>query len=146
MLPYSNQQISTTFGGPIQRDRFHFFASFEYEREPQTFTYTTPYPKFNGSLTGTRKEYKQLGRVDYQFSPQNRLSVRVSRYDNRIPYDSRYTGGSDRTTASAIGTNRRSEQALGTWTQVLSNRAVNEVKGGHSMFHWNQAFSGHNGV
>jgi hypothetical protein len=138
VLPYSNQQISTTFGGPIQRDRFHFFASFEYEREPQTFTYTTPYPKFNGSLTGTRKEYKQLGRVDYQFSPQNRLSVRVSRYDNRIPYDSRYTGGSDRTMASAIGTNRRSEQALATWTQVLSNRAVNEIKGGHSMFHWNQ--------
>jgi len=138
VLPYSNQQISTTFGGPIRKDRFHFFGSFEYEREPQTFTYTTPYPKFNGSLIGTRKEYKQLGRVDYQFSPQNRLSVRLSRYDNRIPYDSRYTGGSDRTMASAIGTNRRSEQVLATWTQVLGNRAVNEVKGGHSMFHWNQ--------
>ncbi|HEX2462266.1 MAG TPA: carboxypeptidase-like regulatory domain-containing protein, partial [Vicinamibacterales bacterium] len=67
VLPYSNQQLSTTFGGPIQRDRFHFFASFEYEREPQTFVYNTPYPKFNGELTGTRKEYKQLGRVDYQF-------------------------------------------------------------------------------
>ena len=138
VLPYSNQQISTTFGGPIQRDRFHFFGSFEYEREPQTFSYTTPYPKFNESLTGTRTEYKQLGRVDYQFSPQNRLSVRISRYDNRIPYDPRYTGGSDRTPASAIGTNRRSEQVQGTWTQVLSNRAVNEIKGGHSMFHWNQ--------
>jgi Carboxypeptidase regulatory-like domain len=32
VLPYSNQQLSTTFGGPIQRDRFHFFGSFEYER------------------------------------------------------------------------------------------------------------------
>ena len=137
-LPYSNQQISTTFGGPIQRDRFHFFASFEYEREPQTYVYNTPYPKFNGELTGTRKEYKQLGRVDYQFSPQNRLAVRLSRYDNRIPYDSRYTGGSDRTMASAIGTNRRSEQAQATWTQVLGSSMVNEVKGGHSMFHWNQ--------
>ena len=138
VLPYSNQQISTTFGGPIQRDRFHFFASFEYEREPQTFVYNTPYPKFNGQLTGTRKEYKQLGRVDYQFSPQNRLAIRLSRYDNRIPYDSRYTGGSASTMASAIGTNRRSEQVQGTWTQVLGNSAVNEVKGGHSMFHWNQ--------
>jgi hypothetical protein len=138
VLPYSNQQLSTTFGGPIQRDRFHFFASFEYEREPSTFVYNTPYPKFNGELTGTRKEYKQLGRVDYQFSPQNRLAIRLSRYDNRIPYDSRYTGGSDRTMASAIGTNRRSEQVQGTWTQVLGNSSVNEVKGGHSMFHWNQ--------
>ena len=138
VLPYSNQQISTTFGGPIQRDRFHFFASYEYEREPQTFTYTTPYPKFNTSLTGTRKEYKSLARVDYQFSPAKRLSVRGSRYDNRVPYDSRYTGGSDRTPASAIGTNRRSEQVQATFTQVLGSRGVNEVKGGHSMFHWNQ--------
>src|SRR5688572_25364021 len=138
VLPYSNQQLSTTFGGPIQRDRFHFFASYEYEREPQTFTYTTPYPKFNTSLTGTRKEYKSLGRVDYQFSPAKRLSVRGSRYDNRVPYDSRYTGGSDRTPASAIGTNRRSEQVQATFTQVLGARGVNEIKGGHSMFHWNQ--------
>jgi hypothetical protein len=138
VLPYSNQQISGTFGGPIQRDRFHFFGSYEYEREPQTFSYTTPYPKFNTSLIGTRKEYKSLGRLDYQFSTRNRLSVRLSRYDNRVPYDPRYTGGSDRTTASAIGTNRRSEQVQATFTQVLGNQAVNEIKGGHSMFHWNQ--------
>jgi hypothetical protein len=138
VLPYSNQQLSATFGGPIKRDRFHFFGSYEYEREPQTFTYTTPYPKFNESLTGTRTEFKELVRVDYQFSPGTRLSFRGSRYDNRVPYDPRYTGGSDKTVASAIGTNRRSEQLQLAFTQVLGNRAVNEVKGGHSMFHWNQ--------
>jgi hypothetical protein len=138
VLPYSDQQVAVTFGGPIRLDRFHFFGSYEYEREPQTFAYTTPYPKFNVSLTGTRKEYKSLGRLDYQFSPQNRLSLRLSRFDNRVPYDPRYTGGSDRTAASAIGTNRRSEQVQLAWTQVLGNSSVNEVKGGHSMFHWNQ--------
>jgi hypothetical protein len=138
VLPYSDQQVAVTFGGPIRLDRFHFFGSYEYEREPQTYVYTTPYPKFNTSLTGNRKEFKTLGRIDYQFSSLNRLSVRLSRFDNRVPYDSRYTGGSDRTAASAIGTNRRSEQVLATWTQVLGSRGVNEVKGGHSMFHWNQ--------
>jgi hypothetical protein len=138
VLPYSDQQVAFTFGGPIRRDRFHFFGSYEYEREPQTFVYSTPYPKFNTSLTGTRKEFKSLGRLDYQISTGNRLSVRLSRFDNRVPYDPRYTGGSDRTAASAIGTNRRSEQVQLSWTQVLGNQAVNEVKGGHSMFHWNQ--------
>ena len=34
VLPYSNQQFSTTYGGPIIQDRFHYFANFEYEREP----------------------------------------------------------------------------------------------------------------
>src|SRR5215510_11737040 len=53
VLPYSDQQLSLTFGGPIVKDRFHYFGGFEYEREPQTYVYTTPYPHFNGSLTGT---------------------------------------------------------------------------------------------
>ena len=38
-LPYSNQQIAWTFGGPIRKDRIHFFGTFEYEREPTTFSY-----------------------------------------------------------------------------------------------------------
>ncbi len=138
VLPYQDQQISTTFGGPIKKDRIHYFASYEYEREPQTYVYATPYPKFNGTLTGARRQDTEAGRFDFQFSPKTRLSLRGNRYDNRIPYDSRYTGGSDRTPASAIGTNRRSEQEFATFTQVLNSRMVNEIKGGHSLFHWNQ--------
>src|SRR5262245_1099723 len=138
VLPYQDQQISTTFGGPIKRDRIHYFLSYEYEREPQTYVYATPYPKFNGTLTGTRRQDTEMGRFDFQFSPRTRLSIRGNRYDNRIPYDPRYTGVSDRTPASAIGTNRRSEQEYATFTQVLGSNMVNEIKGGHSLFHWNQ--------
>jgi len=47
VLPYSNQQVSTTFGGPIRRDRVHFFGAYEYEREPKTYTFTSQYPSFN---------------------------------------------------------------------------------------------------
>ena len=138
VIPYSDQQLSATYGGPIMRDKFHYFGSFEYEREPQTYIYNTPYPYFNGTLTGTRDEKKGLGRLDYQFSPQARLSVRGSRYDNMLPYDPRYTGGATRTMASAIGTHRRSEQLLLTFTQVIGSRATNVVKAGHDLFHWNQ--------
>ena len=38
VLPYSNQQVSGTFGGPVVKDRIHFFGSYEFEREPKTFT------------------------------------------------------------------------------------------------------------
>src|SRR5262249_24796147 len=138
VLPYQDQQISTTFGGPIIKDRIHYFLSYEYEREPQTYVYNTPYPKFNGTLTGARRQDTEMGRFDFQFSPKTRLSLRGNRYGNRIPYDSRYTGGADKTPSGAIGTNRRSEQECGTLTQVLGSQMVNEIKGGHSLFHWNQ--------
>ncbi len=138
VLPYSDQQLSATFGGPIRRDRMHFFVSYEYEREPQSYVYTTPYPKFNQTLTGDRRQDTWLGRFDLQFSTSKRLTVRGNRYDNRIPYDPRYTGGSDRTPSSAIGTNRRAEQAFADFTQVIGSSMVNQIKAGHSLFHWNQ--------
>ena len=36
MLPYSDQQIGGTLGGPIVMDKMHYFASYEYERQPST--------------------------------------------------------------------------------------------------------------
>ena len=45
VLPYSNQQTSVTFGGPIIRDRLHFFGAYEYEREPKTFVYDDAVPR-----------------------------------------------------------------------------------------------------
>src|SRR5918993_5519186 len=57
VLPYSNQQLSGTFGGPIRRDRMHFFGNYEFEREPQTVTFNSPYPSFNVDLLGTRTQH-----------------------------------------------------------------------------------------
>ena len=42
VLPYKDQQVSGTFGGPIVKDRIHFFGNWEYERNPQTFTFGGP--------------------------------------------------------------------------------------------------------
>jgi hypothetical protein len=33
VIPYSDQQLSGTFGGPIRKDRIHYFGSYDYERE-----------------------------------------------------------------------------------------------------------------
>ena len=47
--PISNQRYSTVVGGPLLRDRLHFFANYEYERQPRTNIWRTPYPAFNVS-------------------------------------------------------------------------------------------------
>lgn len=139
VLPYSDQQFSVTFGGPIRRDRVHFFGNYEYEREPQTFTYTTPYPRFNFDQTGTRREHTGGGRVDVQFSPRTRLAVRANGWSNHFPYGagSGALSSATQTPAAAIRTIREMQEVHGTLTQVLSNRALNELKVGFASYGWN---------
>jgi hypothetical protein len=130
VLPYSNQQVSGTFGGPIARNRVHFFGSYEYERGPKTFTYNSPYSSFNVEQQFPSRVHKVLGRLDYQFTPQTRLSVRGSGYDTLF-----YNAGANTSTThpSAGGTRGRvATQYFGTLTQVLSNRTVNEIKAGRT--------------
>src|SRR3989449_10853089 len=58
VLPYSNQQLSGTFGGPIVKDRVHFFGSYEYEHEPKTYSYNGPYPSFNVDVKFPSRAHK----------------------------------------------------------------------------------------
>ena len=126
VLPYSNQQVSTTFGGPIRRDRVHFFGSYGYGREPKTYTFNSPYPAFNIDQEFPTQSHTLLGRLDYQFTPQTRLAVRVSYSNNEF-----YAGGGATSHPSAGGLRKReTPQYHGTLTQVLSSRSVNEIRAG----------------
>jgi hypothetical protein len=138
VLPYSDQQYSGTWGGPIIKDRLHYFANYEYERQPQTFTYSSPYPAFNFDQTGTYTEKKGGVHLDYQASPQTRLSIRLNGFGSFNPYDPRYTGGAIRHPSDAIQTARHSNDYLATLTQVLSNRSLNEIRAGYAGFYWIQ--------
>lgn len=138
VLPYSDQQVSATFGGPIRKDRIHFFANYEYEREPQTFAYTPPFARLASEVTGTRREHKAGGKVDVQFSPQRRLAVRATTWNHWIPYDPRTSGGADKTEAAATSLERGMGQLLATLTQVIGNRGVNELKGGYAGYNWDE--------
>lgn len=130
VLPYSNQQVSTTFGGPIRRDRIHFFVNYEFEREPRTITFDSPYPAFNIDVPKTRKQYTGGVKTDFQFSSQTRLGIRWSRYDQTY-----YSDGGSTIHPSNLQLERRyTDQFLGTLTQVIGNRAVNTIKGGFSYF------------
>jgi len=134
VLPYSNQQIGGTFGGPIVRDKLHYFGSYEYEREPGTIV-TSPTQLPGQTFTNSFKTTQQsvLGRVDDQLSAGNRVSARVSRWD----WDNPFILGAGQHPSQASIQNKLSRDVLGTWSTVFGGgRVVQEVKGGYAAFNW----------
>lgn len=138
VLPYANQQVSGTYGGPLRKDRVHFFGNYEYEREALAFAYTSIYPRFNiPDIQSARQEHKGGGRVDIQGgSGATRLSLRGNEYRLTLPFDPRSTGGATVHPSRGARTERASHQAFATLTQVLSSTLVHELKGGFSRFHF----------
>lgn len=136
VLPYSNQQLSVTFGGPIRRDRIHYFLNYEYERSPYTRPYTTPYPAFNINLQGTYTEKKGGGRVDIQFSPKTHFTYRQNLVRSWDPYDARWAGGSTIHPSSPSSVPKTSNDVTARLTRVLNASAVNEVAYSWGRYWW----------
>lgn len=69
------------------RDKLHYFASYEYEREPNTIV-TSPTQLPGQTFTNAARVTQQslLGRVDDQLSANNRLSVRLSQWNWDSPF------------------------------------------------------------
>ena len=129
--PIKNQQYSFTIGGPIVKDKLQYFGNYEHERQPQTAIFNTPYPKFNIDIDGKDTQDKAGLRLDYQLSPKARIMGKLSRGVWNQPM----VPGNTQSYPSAVGTNREyNDERLLDFTQVLSNKAVNEIKGGEAVF------------
>jgi len=91
VLPYSNQQFSTTVGGPIIRDRLHFFGAYEFEHEPRTFNSNVQgaYAFLNREVVYPKKQHTATQRIDWQLTPQTRVIGRATQFHTDF-----YNGGS----------------------------------------------------
>jgi hypothetical protein len=126
VVPIDNQQLAFTFGGPILRDRLHFFGHYQYERQPKTSVWNTPYPSFNVELRGNETIKMGGGRIDYQLSQNTRLMGKITDSERWQPF----TDGNNMHPAATGSTAETNREYLGQLTTVLSNSAVNEVKVG----------------
>ncbi len=124
-VPISNQQYAGSAGGPIMRDRLHYFGFYEYEREPRTSIWNTPFPRFNISLQGIRSKKLGGARLDYQVSPQMRLMLKGNLTHAWDPFGPGSNNNHPANTASTGETQNTTQAQL---TQVLSNRALNEIR------------------
>jgi hypothetical protein len=143
VVPGSEQQYSTAVGGPIVRDRLHFFGHYEYDREPRTSIANTPWPAFNISLSGTNTTNMGTGRLDYQLSQQNRVMVK----GNIAKFESPFGELGSNHPASVGASDNKTTNLQVQLTQILGSRALNEVKTGYAGYTFSErnltTWSGH---
>jgi hypothetical protein len=131
VLPYSNQQAGGAFGGPVVKDKIHYFVSYEYERQPATI-FSQP-PELGGASFTTSSIARQnsyLGRGDWQLSARNNLTVRASHWDFNNPFS--LDGVTNPSRAGNLSQNDTA--VVATWSQVISNTRVSEVRVGYLQF------------
>jgi hypothetical protein len=134
VLPYSNQQIGGAVGGPIVKDKIHYFASYERENEPNTILTSPPsLPGQSFSFDTKLVQNSFLGRGDWQVNPANHVSARGSYWDWDNPFTQ--VSGTEHPSQAAART-RQAINVGGTWAQVLNDHMLQEVRLGYSHFEW----------
>ena len=86
---YRRHQFGGSVGGPIRRDRMHFFGAFERTAIDQFFTVKTGLPQYDSKLEGTFPQSSRtnlyLGRVDWQINNSQNLFARYAGETEFLP-------------------------------------------------------------
>ena len=135
VLPYSNQQIGGAIGGPIIRDKLHYFLSYERENEPNTILSVAAVPARPELFIRHQAGAEQLPRP-------RRLAARLRRTTSRrAGRTGTGTTRSRRWRAPSIRRRRpraraRRSTSATTWANVVSDKVLQEVRVGYSHFDW----------
>jgi outer membrane receptor protein involved in Fe transport len=124
---YRRYQYGGTVGGPIVRDKTHYFFAYEGTDENQFFTVNARglWPQYEGTFKSAQERWTYNVKVNHQFSSTENFFVRYGAEDEYRPIIT--TGG--RTTPSAsfdFAVPRRS--AVVGHSSVLSDRMLNDVR------------------
>lgn len=133
-IDYANRQGAFAIGGPLVKDRAHFFGYYDREYEPNVVTFTTPYPRFNMEQPGTIRDWNTGVRLDHQVGAQKHLMLRGNMWEKNTP--NTFQSSNTAHPSGQGGRRERADSLYLTFSQVLSNRALNEIKGGYASVFW----------
>ena len=132
---YRRNQFGGAFGGPIVKDKLHFFLAAERTKEDKFVTVNTGKPQFYSGLEGIFPipEYNNtyFAKADWQISGNQSLFVRFGGQQQDYTCDS--CGGTAAwNTGGGINQPRRSFALGHTW--VISSRVLNEFRAQYSFY------------
>ena len=134
VLPYANQQIGGAIGGPIVRDKLHYFLSYERENEPNTILSSpAALPGFNWSFDTKLVQNSFLGKGDWQIRQGDHFTTRWSYWDWGNPFTQ--VAGTEHP-SQAADRSRKAFNVSNTWANVISDTAIQEVRVSYSHFDW----------
>ncbi len=126
---YRRNQLGVALGGPIVKDKLHFFVAAERTKEDKFITVNTGKPQFYSSLEGTFPipEYDNtlFARGDLQINQQQNAFVRLALEGADYTCDS---CGGIAAAFSNDGIKQPRYNLTGGHTWVMSSRALNEVR------------------
>jgi hypothetical protein len=132
--PFDEKQSGFTLGGPILKDRAHFFGAYEFQKRNITARPNTGIARYDVDVdAGIRRKLPSI-RADVQLTQNHRAFARTSIYYLRSQNQS--VGGNTTISAGSNEDFHTYDTAIGeTW--VMSDRTVNEVRGGLFYFYKN---------
>ncbi|MDW7761958.1 MAG: carboxypeptidase regulatory-like domain-containing protein [Acidobacteriota bacterium] len=121
--PFDQQQIGFTLGGPLKKDRTHFFLSYEYRRQRSFNTVTAP-QFFGQTVPNDQDQHMAFLKIDHQLSQKDYLSLRYSNdiFDWRNEYGGLNIPGEGDTYVTYVHTGN-----VG-WVKTISENSVNELR------------------
>ena len=130
---FNRQQTGAALGGPIVKNRAHFFGNFEAHRiNTQKFVNTrSAFPQFETAVQQGNRNYLGSGKVDVQANSSHSLTGRYSRHRTLTPFEN--AGGA--VSAEAAYSREGEEQsAMAAHTWVISPRVLNEARAQYSTY------------
>jgi hypothetical protein len=123
---YSREQYGGSIGGPVIKDKIHYFFTFERTDENVYNTVSTPaWPQYSGTYLSKQYRWTYLGRADFELGKSQSLFFRTGQeYEYRPELT---VGGSTIPSASFDFAVPRTSVVVGhTW--VVNPRALNDFR------------------
>jgi hypothetical protein len=139
-LKITKRDWGFVFGGPIVKNKAHFFFSLERQvNNPNRAGVFPARPSLNFSIAQDRTDWNTLIRFDHQINPRHTWTIRWLRED--AP---QHPAVGPRATRETFGDETdRDQMAVGTLTSVFGNSRVNTFRVARTWEHWwqgNQCF------